>query len=227
VYSVPHTEQDHALGRQQVILLSIPIDISGLREGQDLISDEVGISVKNESGEIWSWKGRQANGSNYLQHLPTGYRLLLQVDRAAFQKENGRPVNIGITLYLTMLQDGASRAIQAGAGPVDVPGAGRCQEYVEDRDSWIICESPLRTPPNLLVVGFGGERRNRFLTGTSYSPFPADAASAIAPLGWYSHSGPRNSTSATLTSLEPVAHFRRDLDLANVYLTDYQVPSPF
>ena len=216
VRPVPHTEQHHPPGRQQVVLLAIPLDVSGLGEGLDFISDEVGISIKNEGGEIWSAGERRANEANYLQHLPAGYRLLLQVGRSAFERANGRPVNLSMTLYLTMLRDGASRVVRAGAGAVDVPGAGRCQEYAEDANSWIVCESPLRTPPNVLVVGFPGERRDRFLRGTSYSPFPADVDSSIIPLGRYSHSGPRDSTSATVTSLEPVAHFRRDLTLSNV-----------
>jgi hypothetical protein len=76
-------------------------------------------------------------------------------------------------------------------------------------------------------VGYKDERRDQFFSGTSYSPFPADVNSSLTPVGWYSHSGPWNAYSATLTSLEPVAHFRRDLELANVYLADYQLPSPF
>jgi hypothetical protein len=214
------------IGLPQVMMLAIPIDISGLSEGLDLISDEVSITVKSDEEGIWR-QGRQDSESSYLQRLPKGYRLLVRMDHSPFGKANGRPVDLTIRLYLTMLRDSASRIIRPGEGAVDVPGAGRCRGFTLERDSWIVCESPLRAPPNVLVVEFGGERRDRFFSGTSYSPFPADANSAIIPLGRYSHSGPRDYAPAKVTSLEPVAHFRRDLEIPNVYLKDYQVLSPF
>lgn len=220
--AVRQTAERHkatSLGRQQAVSLAIPVDISGLGEGVDLISDEVGVTITNEAGEIWT--GRQRHGWNYLQHLPDGYRLLVQVDRSVFEKASGRPLNIGLTLYLTSLRDVASRIIRPGE-VVDVPGAGRCRDFSDNRDSWIVCESALRAPPNVLVVA-QSESRDRFLNATSYLPFPADADSALIPLGRYVHSGPRDFAPATLTSLEPLAHFRRDLDLRGVYLGDYQM----
>ncbi|HTB15750.1 MAG TPA: hypothetical protein VK752_29465 [Bryobacteraceae bacterium] len=212
--------------REQVVLLAIPLDVSGLKDGLDLISDEVQVTIKNENGGNWSRGGRQANDSNYLQRTPKGHRLLLRVDGLAFERA-ADPVEVSLTLYLTMLRDSASRVIQPRDAAVDVPGSGRCQDVAMERDNWIVCESALRAPPNLLVVGFKGERRDRFFAGTSYSPFPADADSAIVPLGRYSHSVPRDLYPVTLTSLEPVAHFRMDLKLPNVHLADYRVPSQF
>ncbi len=226
---LPHAAQPRplGLGNGASFPLVIPIDISGLSDGQDLISDEVEISVKNESGEIWSRRGTRADNAELL-HVPGGYRLMLQANRTTFERANNHPVNLRVTLYLTMLRDGASREIHAGGPRVDVPGAGHCQQTVFwENNSWIVCESPLRTPPNILVVGWGEGRRDQFLSGTSYSPFPADADSSIIPLGRYFHSGPKGFASATLTSLEPVAHFRRDLDLSGIYLTDYLWTSQF
>lgn len=202
---------------QQAVSLAIPVDISGLPEGVDLISDQVDVAIMDGRKEIWAREGRP--GSGYLEHLPGSHRLLVQVDRWVVERG---PVNVGLTLYLTSLRDSASRVVRPGE-TVDVPGAGRCRDVVEGRDSWIVCESPLRAPPNVLVVELGGVRRDRFLNSTSYSPFPADADSAIIPLGRYSHSGPVHFAPATLTSLEPLAHFRRDLDLRDVTLTDYQL----
>jgi len=211
------THKDVPPLRQQSVSLAIPVDISGLGEGMDLISDAVSIAVKDGALTIPTRKGWP--GSNYLQHLPDGYRLLVQVDRSVLARKS--PVDVALTLYLTTLRDSASRVIIPGQA-VDVPGAGRCRDITDERDSWIVCESPLRAPPNVLVVSLGAPRE-RFLNGTSYSPFPADADSAIIPLGRYSHSGPKDFAPATLTSLEPLAHFRRDLDLRGVTLSDYQL----
>lgn len=227
VRPIGHAEKLPPLERkQEVILFAIPIEISGLGQGLDLISDDVRFAVTDGSGQLWSSKERH-NDSNYLQNVPGGYRLLLRADRWDFDNAKSRPVNIHVTLYLTMLRDGASRLVAVGARAVDVPGSGRCRQEAYESNSWIVCETTLRTPPNVLTVGFKGERRDQFYSGTSYSPFPADVDSSLTPLRWYSHSGPYAATSATLTSLEPVAHFRRDLDLAKVYMADYQLPAPF
>jgi hypothetical protein len=215
------------MGRPQVMVLAIPLDISGLSEGLDLVSDEVTVTVKDDGGGIWR-QGRQDSESSYFQHLPKGYRLLVRMDHSPFAKANDRKMDLSIRVYLTMLRDSASRMIRPGERPVEVPGAGRCQNFaVQQWDSWIVCESPLRAPPNVLVVEPAGQSRERFLTGTSYSPFPADANSAIVPLGRYVHSGPGDYSASKLTSLEPVAHFRKDLEIPNVYLKDYQVLSRF
>jgi hypothetical protein len=210
-----HAHANLTPGRQQLVSLAIPLDISGLGEGMDLISDGVGIAIKHGAETLRTRKGWP--GSNYLQHLPDGYRLLVQVDRSVLV--GGGPVNVVLTLYLTTVRESASRVIRPGEA-ADVPGAGRCRNIADERDSWIVCESPLRAPPNVLVVALGAPRE-RFLNGTSYSPFPADADSSIIPLGRYSHSGPKDFAPATLTSLEPLAHFRRDVVLSGVYLADY------
>jgi len=75
------------------------------------------------------------------------------------------------------------------------------------------------------VMELGGNR-DRFFVQTSYSPFPADAS--LTPLNWFTHGGGAlgyrgkpGYDQATLISLEPLAHFRRDLDLPAIHLADY------
>jgi len=203
-----------------VALLGIPVQISGLGEHTDLISDGVRVSIKNKSGEIWRTDGRV---SEHLENRPEGYRISMQVDRSVIEKAEGQPVELGLTLYLTMVGDADSKVIQPLGDPVDVAGIGRCRDYAEERENWIICASALRAPANLLVVNFGESIRDRFFVGTSYSPFPSGVASSLIPVDRYFHSGSQTFAPATLTSLEPLAHFRRDLKLQGVQLSDFQV----
>jgi hypothetical protein len=70
--AVPRPDQYHLPGRQDVVALAIPVDVSGLGEGQDLISDDVRIVIENDSGELWRPKRIVPD---YLQHVPNGYRL--------------------------------------------------------------------------------------------------------------------------------------------------------
>jgi len=220
--AVPRPDQYHSRGRQEVVALAIPVDVSGLGEGQDLISDDVRIVVENDSGELWSPKRIVPD---FLQHVPDGYRLTTLVDRAVFEKAKGRAVHLSLTFYLTLVGNPVSTVIRPGAGTAPVPGVGRCRYLANDRFDPILCESPLRATSNLLQIKFGEERWGQFVGIASYSPFPAD--SSINPLRGYYHTGSPDFAPATLTSLEPLAHFRRDLELTGVSLADYQVLTPF
>jgi hypothetical protein len=204
--------------RQEVVALAFPIDVLGLDEGEDLIGDEALIAIQGDSGETWSSARR--DGSEVFQHVPDGYRLLILVGRSAIEKTKDRTVQISVKLYLTMLRDSATRVVSPGAGSVEVPGIGRCRDDLAPAQNWIMCESPLRPPSNFLAVQFAG-RRDRFLDASSYSPFPADPDSLIVPVGKFFHSGSSDFAPDTLTSLEPVAHFRRDFTRSNVSRTDY------
>ena len=223
---LPHALKLPPLGRkQEVILLAIPIDISGLGHGLDLMSDDVRLSVTNGGGQLWSSKA-------------TGERIELSAKRARRLSHPAAGRSLGFRQRPRPAGEHPCNALPdhaAGRSFEDSRGRRRGRWMSPARDvagtargrTWVVCETPLRTPPNVLAVGFKDERRDRFLSGTSYSPFPADINSSLTPLRVVFAFHPYNSTSATLTSLEPVAHFRRDLDLANVYLADYQLPSPF
>jgi hypothetical protein len=203
--------------RQGVVALAFPIDVSGLSEGEDLVNDQTLIVIQSQDGEVW----RSARpDSDALQRLPEGYRLLMRLNRSALEKTKDRTVQISMTLYLTMLRGSATRVLRPGAGAAEVPGIGRCRYDLAEAQNWILCESPLRQPSNLLTMQFTAREA---LQGTSYSPFPANPDSLIVPVVSYFHSGSPDFAPVTLTSLEPVAHFRRDLTLSNVALADYQI----
>jgi hypothetical protein len=206
----PHSEQYRWVGSQ----LAIPVEVTGVTEGLRVISDRIHTTIEFESGEGWS------PHDPFLQHSSDGYREILFVDRTIFEKPKDHPVRIRSTLYLT-LWGPRSRVIQLGIRPVQLPGVGLCSEFVMAQDVFAQCVSPMREPSNLLVVklGLGGE--NPFFAGTSYSPFPAD--SSIGPIHGSWRSAAANDS---LTVLEPLAHFRRDLDLRGIYLADYQAVVP-
>ena len=122
-----------------------------------------------------------------------------------------------ITFYLTMLRPSGSQAIWPGAGAVDIPGIGRCREDVMEGGNWTLCASPLRAPSNFLVLDqvpglflFAFSSRSRIVDYPPGPVFSFGAAGFLLP--------------ATLISLEPIAHFRRDVDLNDVSLADYRDP---
>jgi hypothetical protein len=212
--AVPHSER--WLGGRDAIALAIPVDVFGLGEGLELISDGIQTTIELEDGKKWSVDDGIAD--HHLEHSPSGYREILHVNRAVYEK--AKNVSIRSTLYLTLLGPG-SKPIQLGIAPVHVPGVGLCSLYADDQFQAVRCRSAMRAPSNLLLVklGIGGE--DRTFAGMSYSPLPAD--SSISPLHWYWHPASANDS---LISLEPLAHFRRDIELRGINLEDYQAIVP-
>jgi hypothetical protein len=205
--------------RQETVALAFPIDVLGLGEGEDLISDQARITIHGEDRDIW--RSVRPDGSDALQRTPDGYRLLMLVNRSALDKTKDRTVQVRMKLYLTIVRDSATRVLRPGAGAVEVPGIGRCRDDLAPAQHWIVCESPLRTPSNFLTAQFTAQHEAVY-GATSYSPFPADPDSSLVPVARFFHSG-SSDFAPTLTSLEPVAHFGRNLTLSNVSLADYQI----
>jgi hypothetical protein len=208
----PHPERYGWLGGR----LAIPVEVTGVAEGLRVISDKIHTTIELQGGETWS----PDHTDGYLQHSPDGYREALFVNHTIVRKAADHPVRIRSTLYLT-LWGPRSRVIQLGIRPVQLPGVGLCSEFVMDQSLFAQCVSPMREPSNLLVVKLGQGGENPFFAGISYSPFPAD--SSIGPLHGSWRSAAANDS---LTVLEPLAHFRRDLDLRDIYLADYQAVVP-
>jgi hypothetical protein len=215
--------------------LAIPLDLTGLERGMNLTGDCARATFDlsgDEGAEAATWT-TSGNALDRLERQENGLRLILHIDDEFFKKSVVRTATIRLTLYLTVLGNPTVRLIEAGAKPLPIPGLGTCSVYDQDSFRTIRCVSPLREPSKVMVVRFGLERRDWFLTESSYSPLPADLS--ISPLHWYWRSVARDSAllkdplstripGAVVTSLEPLAHLRRDLLLRAIYLNDYVVP---
>ncbi len=217
--------------------LAIPLDLSGLERGMNLTGDCAKATFElpgdeGAEGSTWTTSG---NVLDRLERQDNGLRVILHIDDEFFKKSVLRSATIRLTLYLTLLGNPTVRLIEAGAKPVPIPGLGTCSVYDQDTFRTIRCVSPLREPSNVMVVRFGRERQDWFLTESSYSPL-CRRTCQISPLRWYWRSVAQDSAllkdplstripGAVVTSLEPLAHLRRDLVLPrDASLNDYLIP---
>jgi hypothetical protein len=216
------------IGGRDAISLALPMEVAGLRQGEDVMTDETELSVETEDGHAQDLDQSIASS---LQRWPSGYRQILNVDRTVYEKAKGRPVRLKLTLFLTLLGNPVSKTIQLDADAVPVVGVGLCRASGEYSIQRITCISPMHDFLNIPLVRLGPDRQDRFIAPRNYSPLPAD--SSISPLHRYSYNGLNISfrgqptygalRQVMLISLEPLAHFRRDLVLQGVHLADYQV----
>jgi hypothetical protein len=201
--------------------VSILLDASGVAEDTPLFVYHVRATYELEScpdaGTTW-----RADGDI----LET---LRLPVGSGFYTKSILCRTKIRLTLYMTLLGNPVTKVIKTDAEPLPIPGVGVCSVYGPGVQM-LRCISPLREPSNLMRVG---SRRPEggwffFITENSYSPLPADLS--ISPLHWYWHlllTGEGGNEhfwayppETIVTTLEPLAHFRRDLLLRDIYLPD-------
>lgn len=218
------TPQRQGMGRlPDRIPLAVPIDVSGLDRGKDVIGGATGLTIELPDGET---RSASQNVANYLEHRPHGYALIVHLDRKVFEEAMAKPVRLRITIDLTLLGNPVSKVIQ-GSDPVPVPGVGLCM-MVTPRDlvPLVACKTALRNASNMLVMNMGEDGRNGFFVDTSDSPLPGSLN--LMPIRWFTH-GAYNFREDThfsppvLVSLEPLAHFRREIEAHDLYLLDYKI----
>jgi hypothetical protein len=214
---VPHTERSDTRTKYVNILL----DAEGVGEDTILFAYYMRVDYELENcpdaGATWG------------ADVDVLESLRLPVDSAFYTKSIPCRTKIRLGLYLTLLGNPRVKAIKTDAEPRPIAGVGRCSVYGPGVQM-LRCVSPLREPYNLMMVG---SRRPTggwffFITENSYSPLPADLS--ISPLRWYWHmlvSGEKGGEHSEtyppetfVTNVEPLAHFRRDLVLRDIYLPD-------
>ena len=146
---------------------------------------------------------------------------------AAFEAEKYKPGTFHGSLYLTLFGNAQSKTIPLQTRPVNVANGIQCYTFSID---YLLCRSALRWPKRIVYADFGQGMLTVWKT-ISYSPFPA----AIDVTTIEEHLAPRQSPpdplkagsaapdTATIQFKEPIAHFRKDFQLADITL---RMPMP-
>ena len=214
---VPYTETSDGRTKYVPILL----DASGVAEDTFLF-----VYYMRVTYELENCPDAGATWSSDVDVLET---LRLPVDSEFYTKSIPCRTKIRLGLYLTLLGNPVTKVIKTDAKPLPIAGVGRCSVYGPGVQM-LRCVSPLREPYNLMMVGSKHPTGGWFffITENSYSPLPSDLS--ISPLHWYWHmlvSGEKGDEhlgtyppETIVTSVEPLAHLRRDLVLRDIYLPD-------
>ena len=140
------------------------------------------------------------------------------VERSLFEQIKGRPMRLHLNVYLTVLGDAHTVSVPLGGGPYRVPGVGMCEFFPGGfGDTFLSCWAPFRQPPYVLPqfdINPHGYRARREDT-----PFPAGGG--INPIAESVWGVPKTATTLTMTTMQPLAHLRRELDIPNVRLADF------
>lgn len=145
------------------------------------------------------------------------------MERNVFDLLKGAPVRVHLTIHLTVLGEPHSAHMPLGGGAYRLPGGELCDLMtlpVGPFGRLLSCRTAFRRPAYLLAQFDGSEdplRREE--QQKNYSPFPAEFA--INPVSTFSLVVPKDATTVSFTTMTPLAHIRRELDIPSLQLTEF------
>jgi hypothetical protein len=204
--------------------IKLPIRFDGVPPGTTVVEEMMFAEVTLAGGKPWSTLiAFGADPPDTVWH--EGF-----VDRSLIERVKGTPVRVHLTIQLTVLGNAHSADVPIAGGPYRVPGVGLCQTASLPFRSFLLtlnCRTPFRQPPyvlarfegpNIPVQAVPTPRRD--VEGRAhYSPYPADFG--INPISDSNWAVPPGATRVAFTTLRPLAHIRRELDIPSVQLADY------
>jgi len=143
------------------------------------------------------------------------------VERSVFERLKSTPVQLHLTIHLTVLGNPHTEDVPLGGGPRRVPGVGLCEFDPRGPDrAALSCRAPFRQPAYVLAQFDKYDKdvpteQQR----VDYSPYPAEFG--ISPISEYSWPVPTGATTLAFTTMKPLAHIRRELDIPNVQLAEF------
>jgi hypothetical protein len=200
------------------IWIHFPIRITGLAEGVDTRADAVLITTEAPGdgsrtgilhGTLFSDGGDK-------------FRLAFQMPSSSFERMKSQPVTIRTSFYLTLLGKPKATTVPGNNQRIDVPGVGRCAVLTDPR--LLHCLSAFRDPGGSFSLTPASGNLFMVARPISYSPYPADLAVSPIFQGMHNLNGARDSV--VIVSEEPLAHFRKDAEFRDIWLTEFTLPPP-
>jgi hypothetical protein len=201
--------------RKDALSVSLPVRLYGVPSGTTVVVDAMWA-------ELTLPNGNPLKTLLFFGETPpdTVWHDVL-VERSIFERLKSTPVRLHITIHLMVLGNPQTEDVPLGGGPYRVPGIGLCEFDPRGPDRTVlICRAPFRQPAYVLA------RFDRFdkevpreQQRVDYSPFPAEFG--ISPISDYSWPVPTGATTLAFTTMKPLAHVRRELDIPNVQLAEF------
>jgi hypothetical protein len=163
--------------------IRVPLELSGITEGNGIASDGVRATIDAPDGFHWSSKW-QALSIKYLPGDKFG-AADITVPSALYEKYKSTPVTVHLDLALTQIKAGRATTVPLSQQEANLPEVGICA-WAKDV-GMIKCRSAVRMPPlTLISTGQAGYRVTRTSTGqvdTSSQAYQVEPGSYW--VGWF------------------------------------------
>jgi len=199
--------------RPNFVRVGLPIRFDGVPTGTTVATDAMMAKLTLPDGKP------SKTLLSFAETVPETVWHYALVERSLFAQVKNTPVRLHITFYLTVLGDPHTEAVPLGDGPHRLPGVGLCQFDPRPDRAALICRAAFRQPSYVLARFDAFEKDvPSKQQQVDYSPFPADFG--ISPISDYSWPVPKGATTLVFTTMQPLAHIRRELDIPSVQLLE-------
>ena len=217
------------------VRVELPLNITGLPPG--VIARPEGFSLHLQASDGTLWQADQLP-LRIAPKMGQEFSLEATVDGAFYRKVKDGPLKVRGALYLTLFGNRQTVRVPFGDRSVPVPRVGVCSASggPNRRSYFLICSSAFRFPPVLVSYRFiqsAKEAVQDVWSSTeprraiSYSPFPAEIGISPISQDFTFSTVAVPLSEATVDTVEPLAHIRRNFGIDNLRLGDFEVrPAP-
>ena len=203
--------------------VTLPIRFEGAPSGTAVVADLMLAEVTPPNSKPWNTMLLFAPAP------PDTVWYKAYVDRSLFDQVKGEAVRVHLTMQLTVLGDPHTQDLPLRKGPQRVPGVGLCEPVPFMPRPFlrlVNCRVAFR-PPAFVLARFDGsetevpgpqEGAPTVQFRSHYSPYPADFG--IDPITDSNWVVPESATTVVFTTMQPLAHIRRELDIPSVQLLE-------
>ena len=146
----------------------------------------------------------------------------MSVERSLYERVKNTPLRVHVIVLLTLYGNIHTERMPLEGNSHRVPGIGVCaaEPFEPQKTTLVRCAVPFRLPVRTMVQFDNGVPVEGW--GASlYSPYPADfGISPMAQPGWQLPNE-AGATAIVFTTMQPLAHIRRELDIPNVQLAEF------
>lgn len=200
-------------GGSEVIQLDLPLVLTGIPSDGEIRVDAIGVDLQAADGQKREFPLTGVNDGRVLANV---FEASVFVDSAFFNAARQQPVTVRASAYLTIFGNSEERTFRLGQTPINIePGL---QAYARGEN--LRFRLAFHQPKKLIYARIG-----TFMDSVgqwvSYSPFPADGT--LSPVWETAFGPPLSGPEVNVISKEPLAHFRRDVELRDARLEDFAV----
>lgn len=211
-------------------VLHLPISVEGIPDGTQIQADSLSLSLEGPDGRTTHVGVLDCGGLKRatISAREANIGAVCTADPGFFHQEDGRPVTLRGSLYLTLFGNARSQTIPLTNEPSNALDGLQCYTNTVKAEWDVYCRSAFRWPSRLVYAKLGHTNANSFTQIVSYSPFPATLMIDPIETRWASAyaAGPAPIVhDVTIITEEPLAHLHRDFQARGVQLRQFVYPS--
>jgi hypothetical protein len=212
------------------VRVDLPLNITGLPPG--VVAKPEGFSVQLQASDGTMREADQLP-LRVASQMGQAFSLQASVDDAFYRKVKDEPMKVRGSLYMTLFGNQKTVRIPFGDRSVPVADVGVCSASGGgNRPSYfLICSSAFRFPPVLVFYRFVQPAKGSVQDvwsstqprAISYSPFPAELGINPVSQDFTYSTVPVPLAVARVDTVQALAHIRRDFEINNLRLGDFEV----